>query len=85
MIRVPPAPPELTAPEILDIDSQLDAVRDMHFDLDMMPLDFHVDPIDIDMDFDMAPMAIDMPEMDMDFDMLMPAMPTMPPMAPMAL
>ena len=84
-------PPQWSGPDLSVIEDRLDAIRDMHLDMDMIPptppmdlLDVQIPTIDMDMDFDLAPRAIDMAGlMDMDFDMVMPDMPDMPDIPPM--
>jgi HEAT repeat protein len=72
---------------MVDLESRLDAVRDMQIDMDVMPpmppMDFHIDPIDMDLNFDLAPHVFDLAPMDMDLDIHMPDMPDLPDMIEM--
>src|SRR3954466_8348258 len=64
-------PPDWRSADLLTIEGNLDAVRDMHLDLDMItpmppmaPMDVRIPDMDMDMDmdmdFDLAPRAIEM-------------------------
>jgi len=90
---VPPLPPEWPSVDMSDLEDRLDALKDMHLDMDLLPpMNMRIDPeIEMGMNFDVTPRAEEMQRAmdeamaDIDFDVEMPPMPPMPAFPPIAM